>query len=134
MVHWVEKTSLEKIRWLLEISEQECHYEVLLTPKNLADVRRYSTPYSLQIIPCPLPSEIVDGEHSVTADLLNLTAGSGSSSRVSDTETSSRQLVSRTLSGSSAYTSGGSGSAQSAPSRGERGYCPEILLLLKKGD
>ena len=84
LVHWVDKASLEKIRWLLEISEQERHYKVLLTPKNLADVRRNPTPYSLPIIPRLLPSEIVDGEHFVTTDLLNLTVGSGSSSRVPD--------------------------------------------------
>ena len=71
-------------------------------------------------------------EHFVTADLLNLTAGSGSSSKVPDAETSSRELVSRTLSRSSASTGGGSGSAQCAPSRGERGYHLESLPLQKK--
>ena len=111
MVHWVEKASLEKIRWLLEISEQEHHYEVLLTLKNLVDVRRNPAPYSLPIITRPLPSEIVDGEHFITADLLNLIAGSASSSRDVDVETSSKELVSRTPSGSSASTSGDSGSA-----------------------
>ena len=87
MVHWVEKASLEKIRMLLEISEQERHYEVLLTPKNQADVRRNPAPYSLPIIPRSLPLEIVDGEHFLTADLLNLTAGNTSSSRDLDAET-----------------------------------------------
>ena len=92
------------------------------------------TPYSLLIIPRPLPSKIVDGENFVTVDLLNLTAGSGSSSKVLVAKTSSRELVSRTLSGSSASTNGGSGSGQCAPSQGERGYCPESLLLPKKRD
>ena len=91
----MEKASLEKIRRLLEISEHERHYEVLLTPKNLVDVRRNPAPYSLPIIPRPLPSEIVDREHFVTANLLNLIAGSGSSSKVPNAETSSRELVSR---------------------------------------
>ena len=76
LVHWVEKASLEKIRRLLEIYEQERHYKVLLTLKNLADVRRSLAPYSLSIIPCPLPSEIVDREHFVTTDLINLIASS----------------------------------------------------------
>ena len=93
----MEKASLEKIRRLLEIFEQEHHYEVLLTPKNLADVRSNPTPYSLPIIPRPLPSKIVDEEHFITADLLNLTAGNGSSSGVPDIETSSQELVCRTL-------------------------------------
>ena len=106
MVNWVEKASLEKIRWLLEISEQECHYEVLLTLKNLADVKRNPAPYSLLIIPCPLPSEIVDGEHFVTTDLLNLIAGRASPSRDLEAKTSSRELVSQTLSVPSASTNG----------------------------
>ena len=133
MVHWVEKASLDKIRRLLEIFEHERHYEVLLTPKNLVDVRRNSASYSLPIIPRPLPSEIVGGEHFITADLLNLIAGSAYSSRVLDAETSSRELVSRTLSRSSAPTGGDSGSAQPAPSRGKRGYCPKSLPLPRKG-
>ena len=101
--------SLEKIHRLLEIFEQERHYEVLLTPKNRADVRWNPASYSLPIIPCSLPLEIMDGEHFITTDLLNLTAGSASSSRVLDAETSSRELVSQTLFGSSASNSGGSG-------------------------
>ena len=129
----MEKASLEKIRWLLEISEQDRHYEVLLTPKNLVDVRRNLTPHNIPIIPNSLPSEIVDGEHFITANLLNLTAGSVSSSKVLDAETSSRELVSRTLSGSSASTSGGSDSTQPVPSRGERGYRPESLPLPRTG-
>ena len=101
--------------------------------KNLADVRHNSAPYSLPIIPRPSPSEIVDGEQFVIADLLNLTAGSGSSSRVPNAETSSRELVSRTLSGSSASTCGGFGSAQCTPSWGEKGYRPKNLPLPKEG-
>ena len=43
LVEWVEKASFEKIRRLLEVSELERHYKVLLTLKNLADVRRNPT-------------------------------------------------------------------------------------------
>ena len=128
-----KKASLEKIRRLLEISEQERHYEVLLTLKNLADVRRNPAPHNLPIIPRPLPSEIVDGQHFINADLLHLTAGGVSSSRDLGAETSSRELVSRTSSGSFSSTSGGSGSAQPALGRGEKGSCPESLLLSRKG-
>ena len=133
MVHWVEKASLEKIRWLLEIFEQERHYEVLLTLKNLADVRRNPAPYSLPIIPHPLPLEIVDGEHFITTDLLHLTTGGASSSRDLGVETLSRELVSWTSSGSSTSTSGGSDSAQPVLGRGERGSFPESLPLPRKG-
>ena len=129
----MEKASLEKIHWLLGIFEQERHYEVLLTLKNLADVRRNPAPYSLLIIPRPLPSEIVDGERFIIVDLLNLTAGGASSSRDLDAETSSRELVSRTPSGSSASTNGGSDSAQPAPSWGKRCSRPESLPLPRKG-
>ena len=134
MVNWVEKASLDKIRRLLEISEQEHHYKVLLTLKNLADVRRNPVPYSLSIIPRPLPSEIVYGEHFVTADLLNLIAGRTSPSRDLKAETLSREVVSRTPSMPSSSTSGGSGSAQPAPSRGERGSRQERLPLPRKGN
>ena len=74
LVQWVEKASLEKIRRLLEVFEQERHYEVLLTLKNLADVRLSPAPYSLPIILRSLPLEIVDGEHFITSDLLSLFA------------------------------------------------------------
>ena len=133
MVHWVEKASLEKIRRLLEIFEFELHYKVLITLKNLADVRWNPDPYNFPIIPWPLSSEIVDMEHFITADLLNLTAGSASSSRDLDVETSSQELVSRNPLGSSSSTSGGSGFAQPAPNRGERGSRPESLPLPRKG-
>ena len=81
MLQWVEKASLKKIRSLLEVSEHERHYEVLLTLKNLADVRRSPAPHSLLIIPRALPVEIVDGEHFVTSNLLCLLAGRAPSTR-----------------------------------------------------
>ena len=83
--------------------------------------------------PMSLPSEVVDGEHFTTANLLNLIVGSVSPSRVLEAETSSQELVSRAISGSSAFTSGGSGSAQPAPSRGERGSSLESLPLSRNG-
>ena len=76
----MEKESFEKVRRLLEVSEQERHYKVLLTSKNLSDVRWNPAPYSLPIIPRPLPSEIIDGEHFVTADLMRLISGGASTS------------------------------------------------------
>ena len=55
LVEWMEKASFEKIRRLLEVSERERHYKVLLTLKNLADVRRNPTCYNLPVISCLLP-------------------------------------------------------------------------------
>ena len=97
MVHSVEKERLEKIRWLLEISEQEHHY-------------------TLAIIPRSLPSEIVDGEHFVTTNLLSLIAGSAPPSGDPKAETSSQEQASRALSVPSASTSGDSIPAQLGPS------------------
>ena len=94
-MQWVEKASLEKIRRLLEVSEQECHCEVLLTLKNLADMRRSLAPYSLPIIPRSLPSEIVGREHFVTTDLLDLLTGCESSPGVLEAEALSREQALR---------------------------------------
>ena len=88
----MERASFEKIRKLLEISERERHHEVLLTLKNLGDLSRNPTLYNVTVIPCPLPIEIVEGEHYVTADLLNLLPGSSSPIRELETETTGREL------------------------------------------
>ena len=133
MVHWVEKASLKKICKLLEIFEHERYYEVILTLKNLADVRQSPAPYSLPIIPCLLPSEIVDGEHFVTTYLLNLIVGNASPFGDQKAETSSREQASRAPSVPSASTNGDSSLAQPGPSRGERGIRPARLPLPRKG-
>ena len=117
LVNWVEKARVEKICRLLEVSEQERHYEVLLTLKDITDMRQNPAPYSLPIIPRPLPSEIVNWEHFVTADLLHLISDSASSSRDSKAVISGWELVARTPSVLSASTSGGSGFSKPAPSR-----------------
>ena len=133
MVHWVEKASLKKIRRLLEISEQERHYKVLLTLKNLADVRRSPAPYSLPIIPRPLPLEIVDGDHFVTTDLLSLIASSTSPSGDPKVETSNLEQASWAPSVPSTSTSRDFSPAPPRPSRGKRGFRPARLPLLRKG-
>ena len=93
LVHWVERASFRKIQRFLEISEQEQHHEVLLTVKNLHDLSRHPTPYSVSIILHPLASEIVEGEHFVTADLLNLIPDSLSLARESETEAACLELA-----------------------------------------
>ena len=87
---WVEKSSIEKIRRLLEISERERHYQVLLTRENISAVSRNPAPYTLPVIPRPLPSNIVEGEHFVLADVWRLASGGASSSRDLVIEASSR--------------------------------------------
>ena len=56
LVHWVKRTSFEKIRRLPEILEQKRHHEVLLTKKKLHDLSRYPSPYCVPIFSRPLPS------------------------------------------------------------------------------
>ena len=72
LVNWVEKASFKKIQRLLEISEREWHYKILLTVKNLRELSRSPSPYIIPVIPRPLPVEIVGGEFYVIVDLLNL--------------------------------------------------------------
>ena len=78
---WVEKSSIEKIRQLLEISERERHYQVLLTRENISAMRRNPAPYTLPVIPRSLPTNIVEKEHFVLGDVRRLVSGGSSSSR-----------------------------------------------------
>ena len=81
----------EKLERQVGTVGRERHYEVLLTLKNLVDVRRSPAPYSLPIIPRSLPLEIVDGEHFVTSDLLSLLAGHAPSTMDLEAEASHRE-------------------------------------------
>ena len=130
LVEWVEKASFERIRRLLEVSERERHYKVLLTLKNLADVRRNPACYNLPVIPSPLPSKVVDGEHFVNVDLLRLTSGGASTSGGAKVEIADQRSVARSSLGPSASNSGGSGSAQPAPRRGKGVVHPNACLYL----
>ena len=47
----------------------------------MSAVRHNPTPYTLPVIPRPLPSNIVEGEHFVLKDVGRLASGSASSSR-----------------------------------------------------
>ena len=87
---WVERSSIEKIRRLLEISERERHYQVLLTRENISAMRHNPAPYTLPIIPRPLPSNVVEGEHFLLADVRRLASDGASSSRDPVVEASSR--------------------------------------------
>ena len=75
LVKWVEKSSIEKIRRLLGISERERHYRVLLTRENVSTVRHNLAPYTLPVIPRKLPLNIVEGEHFLLKDVRRLTSG-----------------------------------------------------------
>ena len=87
---WVEKSSIEKIRRLLDISERECHYQILLTRENISTMRHDPAPYTLPVIPRPLPLNVVEGEHFVLVDVRHLVSSSASSSRDLVVKASSR--------------------------------------------
>ena len=91
----MENASFEKIRRLLEFSKREHHYKVLLTSKNLADVRRNPTCYNLPVILLPLPSKVVDGEYFVNVDLLRLISGGASTFGGAEAEIANRRSVAR---------------------------------------
>ena len=90
LVNWVEKSSFEKIRRLLEVFELERHCKVLLTLENISSMRHNPTPYNLPVIPRPLPPDVVEGEHFVVADLRRLVSRGTNSSRDPAVEASSR--------------------------------------------
>ena len=95
LVIWVAMASFEKIWKLLEIFEWERHQEVL-TWKNLGDLSHKPAPYSVLVIPRPLPTKIMEGEHYVTADLLNSLPRNSSPTREPETEAASQESVIRT--------------------------------------
>ena len=104
---WVEKSSVEKIHRLLEISERERHYQVLLTRENISVVRNNPAPYTPPVIPRSLPSNVMEGEHFVLADVRRLASGGASSSRDLVVEALSRVQGAWSASGSSASSSRG---------------------------
>ena len=71
----MKKARLDHIRRLLEIIERERHHELLLSIKNLQDLGSSPFPYLVTILPRPLPSEVVKGEHFVLADVLKSLPG-----------------------------------------------------------
>ena len=111
---WVEKSSIEKVRRLLEISERECHCQVLLTRENISAVRNNPALYTLPVIPRALPSNVVEGEHFVLADIRRLAYGNVSSSRDLVVEASSRVQGARSLSQSPISSSRGPDSSSAA--------------------
>ena len=65
----MEKVSLERIRWLLEITKVEHNHDILLFEKNLQELGASPFHYIVPVIPRSLPAEPVKGEHFVLAEL-----------------------------------------------------------------
>ena len=76
LVSWVEKTSLERIRRLLEITKGERNHKILLSMKNLRELGASPFPYIVPVIPRQPPTELVKGEHFTLVDLLKSVPGS----------------------------------------------------------
>ena len=131
-MNWVEKSSFEKIRRLLEISEKEHHYKVLLTLDNISAVRSNLAPYTLPVIPLLLPLDIVEGEHFVIANLRHLISSSARPSGDLVVEASSRVLGAGSAFGSSTSLSEDFSSAHLVPSQRTRSSCPERLPLFEQ--
>ena len=128
-MNWVEKSSFEKILRLSEISEQEHHYKVLLTPDNIFAVRRNPAPYTLPVNCRPLPSDIVEGKHFVIVGLRRLISSNAHPSDGLVVEASSRVQGTGSASGSSISPSKDSSSAYLVPSRRTRSSRPERIPL-----
>ena len=120
-MHWVERDSFAKIQRLLEIFEQERNHEVLLIVRNLHDLSRHPFPYSVTIIPHPLPSEVVESEHFIAADLLSLIPNRGSPTRKAESEAAGRELVIRTQPVQASSASEDSGPTPQVSGQVERG-------------
>ena len=129
LVNWVEKSSFEKIRQLLEVSELERHCKVLLTLENISAVRHNPAPYNLSVIPYPLPLDVVEREHFIVADLQHLVSRGASSSRDLAVEASSRVQSVGSTSGAFTSSSGSSDSSLPVPGWGTRSGHPERLRL-----
>ena len=91
-------------------------------------MRNNPVPYTLPVIPRPLPSIVVEGEHFVLADIRRLASGGASSSRDLVVEASNQVRGARSASGSSASSSRGPGSP--VVGREASGHGPECILPL----
>ena len=72
----MEKARLDRIKWLLEITERECNHELVLSAKNLLELG--ASPYIVHVISRLLPKELIKGEHFILAELLKSITGSSS--------------------------------------------------------
>ena len=132
-MNWVEKASFKKIQKLLEISKRERHHEILLTVRNLSELCRNPYPYILPVIPRPLPIEVVEGEHYVIADLLNLTLSSSFLAKSLEIEVVGRELVISTQLGQHSPAREDSGPSPQASKKVDRGSSLKSFPFTKKG-
>ena len=128
----MEKSSFKKIK-VLEISERERHHKILLTVRNLRELSRSPYPYILPVIPRPLPTEIVEGEHYVIANLLNLAPGSSSLAKNLEIKVVGWELVINTQPRQPSLAREDSGPVPQISRKDNRGSRLEHLPLTKMG-
>ena len=133
LVNWVEKASFKKIMKLLEISERERHHEILLTVKNLCELSRNPSPYTLPVIPRSLPTEVVESEHYVIVDLLTLVPSSSSPAQTSETEVVGRELSISLRLEQPSLARENPGVTPQASKEVDKGSCLKHLPFMKKG-
>ena len=129
----MEKASFKKIQRLIEISEREQHHEILLTAKNLRELSCSPSPYIILVILRPLPTEIVEGEHYVITDLLNLAPSSSSPAKNFETEVIGQELMICTQFEQPSLAREDFGLVPQASKKDDKGSCLERLPFVKKG-
>ena len=129
----MEKACFKKIQKLREISKRERHHEILLTSRNLCELSCSPSPYTIPVLPHPFPIEIVEGEHYVIVDLLNLAPGSSSPANTSKIEMVGRELVISTQPGQPSLAREDSDPVPQESKKDDRGICLERLPFTKKG-
>ena len=107
------------------------HFHLTFTHSLLA--HHNPSPYTLLVIPCLLPTEVVEGEHYVIADLLSLVLISSSPSQASETEVVGRELEINLLPEQPYSSREDPDISPRASKEVDRGSCPKRLPFTKKG-
>ena len=101
--------------------------------KNLRELSRSPSLYIIQVIPHPFPVEIVEGEHYVIPNLLNLALDSSSSAKNFETEAVSGEMLISTQSGQPSLAREDFSLIPQASKKDNRGSGLERLPFAKKG-
>ena len=101
--------------------------------KNLRELSHNPSPYTLPVIPCPFPTEVVEGEHYVISNLLTFIHGSYFPAKASETEVVSRELAISLRPEQPSLAREDPGVAPRASKEVGRGSRPKRLPFTKKG-
>ena len=101
--------------------------------KNLHELSHNPSPYTLPVIPRPLPIEIVEDEHYVIANIFTLVPGSSSPTQASETKVVSQELAINLRSEQPSLARKDLGLAPQAFKEVDRGSRLKHLPFTKKG-